>query len=93
MDLEKGKWVLKGSRQEDPRCIHTWQQLVHRIDEIGFLPLFQNGIPGFSVEEHTAGCCWWSGDPRQDPWEWRQLRRHFPAAKQAALREALGGNW
>ena len=73
MDLEKGKWIMKGLREDDPCGIRTWQELVHRIDEIGFLPLFQNGIEGFSVEEHTAGCCWWSGDPRQDPWEWRQL--------------------
>ena len=43
------------------------------VDEIGFLPLFQNEIDGFSVEENTAALAWWTGDPDQDPWEWRTL--------------------
>ena len=37
------------------------------------LPLFKNEIDGFSAEEHTSALYWWSGDPEQDPWEWREL--------------------
>ena len=40
---------------------------------MGFLPLFQNEIGGFSVEEHTAARSWWSGEAERDPWEWRQF--------------------
>ena len=38
----------------------------------GFLPLFRNGIDGFSAEERTCPTDWWSGDAARDPWEWRQ---------------------
>ena len=51
----------------------SWQELIHWIDEVGFLPLFKNEINGFSAEEHTSDLYWWSGDPEQDPWEWWQL--------------------
>lgn len=40
-------------------------------NESGFLPLFKNGIPGFSLEERTVPDYWWSGDEERDPWEWR----------------------
>jgi hypothetical protein len=40
---------------------------------VGFLPLFQNEISGFSVEEHTSDLFWWTGDQEQDPWEWREI--------------------
>ena len=43
------------------------------MNEFGFLPLFKNGIPGFSAEEHVSPLFWWTGDPEQDPWEWREL--------------------
>lgn len=63
---------MRGLRWEDPRCIRSWQELIRWIGQVGFLPLFKNAIDGFSVEEHTSDRCWWSGDPEQDPWEWRQ---------------------
>ena len=66
-------WILHGMDWDCPQCIRSWQALVRWIDEIGFLPLFQSGIEGFSVEEHTFCLHWWSGDPERDPWEWRQL--------------------
>ena len=37
------------------------------------MPLFKNEIPGFSLEERTAPEYWWSGDPKSDPWEWREI--------------------
>ena len=73
MAIENGQWIMRGLAWEDPCRIRSWKELISWIDEIGFLPLFKNEIPGFSVEEHTSGRYWWSGDPEQDPWEWRQL--------------------
>lgn len=73
MALENGEWIMRGPRWDDPGRIRSWQELIRWIDEVGFLPLFKNEIPGFSVEEHTSNLYWWSGDPEQDPWEWRQL--------------------
>src|SRR5699024_2986787 len=37
------------------------------------LPLFKNEVEGFSVEEKTSPLFWWTGDPKQDPWEWRAI--------------------
>ena len=50
----------------------TWEELVERINQIGFLPLFRNEVRGFSAEELTWGQPWWSGDPEEDPWYWRE---------------------
>ena len=46
-------------------------ELEQWIETIGFLPLFRNPVPGFSVEEHTKDALWWSGERELDPWEWR----------------------
>ena len=73
MAVENGTWIMRGVAQDDPGRIRSWQELIEWIDEIGFLPLFQNKISGFSVEEHTYGGAWWTGTPEEDPWEWRQL--------------------
>ncbi len=64
---------MKGRAWDDPRRIRTWQELVERIDEVGFLPFFANDIEGFSAEEQVSPDYWWSGDPEEDPWEWREL--------------------
>lgn len=50
----------------------TWQDLIQRVHQVGFLPLFRTDIPGFSAEELTAHQLWWSGDPATDPWFWRE---------------------
>lgn len=73
MAVENGTWIMRGLAWDDPCRIRTWRELIQWIDEVGFLPLFQNEISGFSAEEHTSASFWWSGDPEQDPWEWRQL--------------------
>ena len=54
-------------------CIHTVEEAIAYINEIGFLPLFKNDIPGFSLEERTVPENWWSGDAESDPWEWREI--------------------
>lgn len=37
--------------------------------DIGFLPFFRCGIPGFSIEEHIAPEYWFSDD--EGAWEWK----------------------
>ena len=57
----------------DPYRIRSYRELINWINEIGFLPLFKNEIGGFSAEEHVSDLYWWSGDPEQDPWIWREI--------------------
>jgi hypothetical protein len=52
--------------------IDTKRQLCALIDEIGFITLFENKIPGLSVFEITKRKYWFEGDPENDPWEWRE---------------------
>lgn len=73
MGNESGTWIMHGLSKSDPNCILTVERLTEYIKEVGFLPLFQNEIPGFSVEEHTCPADWWSGDANRDPWEWRGI--------------------
>lgn len=71
MMTENGEWYMTGLEYDDPDCIHSPKDLIEYVKKIGFLPLFGNDIPGFSVEEHTWAMGWWSGNPDDDPWEWR----------------------
>ena len=73
MANESGTWIMHGVREDAPECIHTVDEAIAYINEIGFLPLFKNDIPGFSLEERTAAKYWWSGDRKRDPWEWREI--------------------
>ena len=57
----------------DPECIHTVEEATEYINRIGFLPLFKNDIPGFSLEERTVPEYWWSDDVDKDPWLWRTV--------------------
>lgn len=41
------------------------------VHEIGFLPVFKNEIPGFSVEEHTPDAYWFK-EGVEGIWEWRE---------------------
>ena len=67
MAVENGEWIMRGPDRDNPACIRSWETLVDWIDLVGFLPLFRNGIEGFSAEEHTCP------DVDRDPWEWRQI--------------------
>lgn len=73
MAAENGEWIMYGLDWDNPYRIRTYQELIRWIDEIGFLPLFKNEIEGFSAEEHVSDRFWWTGDPEQDPWVWREL--------------------
>ncbi len=68
-----GNWVMEGVDFHDPVRIKTSDELSEYIDKVGFLPLFKNSIPGFSVEERTATQCWWGANPLEDPWIWREV--------------------
>lgn len=73
MGNENGTWVMYGVTSDAPECIHTVDEAIEYINEIGFLPLFKNEIPGFSLEERTVSEHWWSENPDIDPWEWRAI--------------------
>ena len=66
-------WMMHGCSRQDPFCLHSPEDLLALVEEIGFMPLFKNPISGFSVEEHTPAADWWTDDPATDPWAWRQV--------------------
>lgn len=49
--------------------IKTKQDLVDAVERCGFLPLFENSIPGFSVEENVDPAIWFGSE--EGPWEWK----------------------
>lgn len=49
--------------------IKTRKDLVNAVREFGFVPLFRNSIPGFSVEEHVDPRVWFTGE--EGVWEWK----------------------
>lgn len=73
MGNESGTWIMYGVDWDDPECIHSVDEAVEYINRVGFLPLFKNEIPGFSLEERTVPQYWWSGDEKRDPWVWREI--------------------
>lgn len=77
METVAGEWIMKGCRRTDRDCLHSPEDLLALVRKIGFLPLFSNGIPGFSVEEHTPPDDWWTDRPG-DPWAWRQILAPHP---------------
>ncbi|SKB84283.1 hypothetical protein SAMN06296386_106152 [Lachnospiraceae bacterium] len=73
MPNESGTWIMYCVSWDDPECLHTVKDASEYIDRVGFLPLFKNEIPGFSLEERTVPEFLWSGDVKVDPWEWREI--------------------
>jgi len=73
MAVEDGVWIMRGLDWNDPYRIRTWQELINWVNEVGFLPLFANGVEGFSAEEHVSPDFWWTGNRDEDPWEWREI--------------------
>ena len=70
---EENTWIMHGMDWDNPLRIRTWEELISYIDQVGFLPLFRNEVPGFSAEEHVSDLFWWTDDPEQDPWKWREI--------------------
>ncbi|MBE5792334.1 MAG: hypothetical protein E7322_09300 [Clostridiales bacterium] len=56
---------------EIKRQLKNADDMTALVNEIGFLPLFDVGVNGFSVEEMTRGQ-WWTGRA-DDPWHWREI--------------------
>ncbi len=50
--------------------VRSAQDLVRLVEEVGFLPFFAGGAPGFSVEECCPPELWFSPDA-DGPWEWK----------------------
>ena len=73
MGNESGEWIMHGMKWDNPECIHSVDEAIKYINELGFLPLFKNDIDGFSLEERTVPEYWWSDDPEIDPWMWRAI--------------------
>lgn len=48
-----------------------FREMERLAEEYGFLPLFKNSIPGFSIEDHTPPELWFPDDGREGPWEWK----------------------
>ena len=67
MGNEAGEWIIHGVTWDDPKCIHDVDEAVEYINRVGFLPLFKNEIPGFSLEERTVAEYWWSDGCRYLP--------------------------
>ncbi len=59
--------------REDVSRYATPKEVVEYINVVGFLPLFSNEIPGFSVEDRAISGYWWTGIREKDPWEWREI--------------------
>lgn len=78
MVTENGNWIMCGVNWDDPECLHSVDEAIEYIKSVGFLPLFSNEIPGFSLEERTVPEHWWCDDVEHDPWMWRAViaRRH-----------------
>lgn len=72
MDIENGVWIMHGLSHSDTNCIRSADEMIEYINNVGFLPLFSNEIPGFSSEEHTASKYWWCEISEHDPWIWRE---------------------
>ena len=55
--------------------IRSKEDMERLIQSFGFLPFFENGIPGFSLEEYTPQALWYNGsvDGRDDwpVWDWK----------------------
>lgn len=73
MEVINGEWYMQGVDRDDPSCIHSVEKMLEVIEKAGFLPLFANDVPGFSVESMTDPGSWWSGNEEIDPWEWRAI--------------------
>lgn len=72
-----GQFIMDGCAADDPNRLESPEQLIELLRTVGFLPLFSNSIPGFSVEEHVPASYWWTGEAN-DPWSWREVLAPHP---------------
>lgn len=64
----------------DDFVIDSLDDLINLIEDVGFVPFFENEIEGFSIEEHIASGHWYDDTSNGfwDAWEWKG-----PAIKKA----------
>lgn len=53
--------------REPLHMIHSLQDMVELVEQVGLLPMFEIGIPGFSVDACTPPELWHG----EGPWEWK----------------------
>ncbi len=54
-----------------PLCeVRSPEDVIELVEEIGFLPFFENDVPGFSIEECCPPELWFSAEA-DGPWEWK----------------------
>lgn len=68
-----GKWIMNGYETLEDTPLKNVNDLIAYVKKVGFLPLFSNIIPGFSVEELSYRYGWWGDQPELDPWSWREV--------------------
>ena len=52
--------------------VNRKEDLIEAVRRYGFVPLFENSIPGFSVEEHASPKVWYSkGSDDWPVWDWK----------------------
>ena len=61
----------KGMTYSDDFEISSMDELIDLINNMGFVPFFENEIEGFSLEEHIDPKCWYGGGDFWDAWEWK----------------------
>ena len=61
---------VQGERVE----IHTCPELMEYVQQVGFLPLLEGGIPGYAAESLMAEECRFTEFP-DGSWEWKVLCR------------------
>ena len=66
MECINGEWIMTGCSPDDPDRLKSLDELIRLIRRIGFLPLFSNSIPGFSVEERVTAEQWWTEEEKTD---------------------------
>ena len=55
MPNESGEWIMRGLDWDDPLRIRTPEELINYIDQVGFLPLFANELPGWRSGTGSVG--------------------------------------
>ncbi len=64
--------------------INSPDDIIQKVDELGFLPFFANKIPGFSIEEHTPPTLWYCNEDKGS-WEWAVWKWKGPIITQQQL--------
>lgn len=56
---------------KDKSLIYSGESMIEMIRELGIVPLFRSGVPGYSIEEMTSPDCWFTTSDQLGPWDWK----------------------